>query len=192
MPGPTSTEVARIKAPSSVRAQFGTDCTRNACHGSDSHEAARLVTNYFRFWWDAVLHPYHALQDILTLCLVELSKSTFLIFYCYRLLELCRGRPDGGQTFVCNTLRLCCKPELLTPWFSVSSQETCFFFFNRKLGICARFCHCSVAIVKPHAVTAGDISCAPSVVPTGPIYHTPSWQTRAEMCDKIKLLNHLR
>jgi nucleoside-diphosphate kinase len=45
--GPTSTEVARIKAPSSVRAQFGTDCTRNACHGSDSHESARLVTDYF-------------------------------------------------------------------------------------------------------------------------------------------------
>lgn len=45
--GPTSTEVARIKAPSSIRAQFGTDCTRNACHGSDSHESARLVTDYF-------------------------------------------------------------------------------------------------------------------------------------------------
>lgn len=49
MSGPTSTEVARIKAPSSIRAQFGTDCTRNACHGSDSHESARLVTDYFRF-----------------------------------------------------------------------------------------------------------------------------------------------
>ncbi|KAG0621469.1 hypothetical protein M758_3G022300 [Ceratodon purpureus] len=74
--GPTSAEVARIKAPSSIRAQFGTDCTRNACHGSDSHESARL--------------------------------------------------------------------------------ETCFFFIDRKLGMCARFRNCSVAIVKPHAVTAGS------------------------------------
>ena len=43
--GPTSSEVAKMKAPHSLRAQFGTDCTRNACHGSDSHECARLVIN---------------------------------------------------------------------------------------------------------------------------------------------------
>lgn len=43
MIGPTSTEVARIKAPSSIRAQYGTDTTKNACHGSDSHESARIV-----------------------------------------------------------------------------------------------------------------------------------------------------
>lgn len=47
--GPTSTEVARMKAPSSIRAQFGTDCTRNACHGSDSHESARMVTDYIDY-----------------------------------------------------------------------------------------------------------------------------------------------
>ncbi|KAH8967611.1 hypothetical protein BDL97_03G086200 [Sphagnum fallax] len=45
--GPTSSEVARMKAPSSIRAQFGTDCTMNACHGSDSHESARLETLFF-------------------------------------------------------------------------------------------------------------------------------------------------
>lgn len=35
--------MARIKAPSSIRAQYGSDTTRNACHGSDTHENARIV-----------------------------------------------------------------------------------------------------------------------------------------------------
>jgi nucleoside-diphosphate kinase len=34
--GPTNSETARNQAPTSIRAQFGTDGTRNACHGSDS------------------------------------------------------------------------------------------------------------------------------------------------------------
>ena len=38
--GPTSTATAREKAPNSVRAQFGTDNTRNAAHGSDAPESA--------------------------------------------------------------------------------------------------------------------------------------------------------
>jgi nucleoside-diphosphate kinase len=38
--GPTVTQVAREQAPNSIRAQFGTDSTKNACHGSDSNESA--------------------------------------------------------------------------------------------------------------------------------------------------------
>jgi len=38
--GPTSTEAAKRDAPQSLRGQFGTDATQNACHGSDSQEAA--------------------------------------------------------------------------------------------------------------------------------------------------------
>jgi nucleoside diphosphate kinase len=45
--GPTNTQVtatnykvAREQAPNSIRAQFGTDGTKNACHGSDS---SRLI-----------------------------------------------------------------------------------------------------------------------------------------------------
>ena len=34
-------------------------------------------------------------------------------------------------------------------------QETCFFFMNRKLGMCARFSNCAVGIVKPHAMMEG-------------------------------------
>lgn len=32
--GPTNTATAKAEAPSSIRACFGTDNTRNACHGS--------------------------------------------------------------------------------------------------------------------------------------------------------------
>lgn len=34
--GPTSTQDAQKRSPFSIRARFGTDSTRNACHGSDS------------------------------------------------------------------------------------------------------------------------------------------------------------
>ncbi|KAL2651018.1 hypothetical protein R1flu_019146 [Riccia fluitans] len=44
---PTSTEVARMKAPSSLRAQFGTDCTRNAVHGASTYESAAKEGHFF-------------------------------------------------------------------------------------------------------------------------------------------------
>jgi nucleoside-diphosphate kinase len=34
--GPTNCQIARVEAPQSIRAQFGTEGVRNACHGSDS------------------------------------------------------------------------------------------------------------------------------------------------------------
>lgn len=37
--GPTNTFVAREQVPNSIRGLFGTDGTRNACHGSDSRKA---------------------------------------------------------------------------------------------------------------------------------------------------------
>jgi nucleoside-diphosphate kinase len=45
--GPTDSSVARQDAPSSIRAQFGTDKTRNACHGSDSVESAKREAEFF-------------------------------------------------------------------------------------------------------------------------------------------------
>ena len=33
--GPTNTATAKAEAPGSIRALFGTDGTRNACHGAD-------------------------------------------------------------------------------------------------------------------------------------------------------------
>ncbi|CAB1323717.1 unnamed protein product [Coregonus sp. 'balchen'] len=42
--GPTDSGVARKEAPPSLRAEFGTDGTRNAGHGSDSlASAARVI-----------------------------------------------------------------------------------------------------------------------------------------------------
>jgi len=51
--GPTNTESAKAEQPRSLRALFGTDGTRNACHGSDSSEnGAReisiLLPDYFK------------------------------------------------------------------------------------------------------------------------------------------------
>ena len=45
--GPTNTEVARREAPKSLRAQFGTDGTKNCCHGSDSSVSARREIDFF-------------------------------------------------------------------------------------------------------------------------------------------------
>jgi nucleoside-diphosphate kinase len=43
--GPTGSGVARKEAPPSLRAQFGTDGTRNAGHGSDSLASAARVSH---------------------------------------------------------------------------------------------------------------------------------------------------
>ncbi|XP_033103632.1 nucleoside diphosphate kinase 7-like [Anneissia japonica] len=45
--GPTDSSMARSEAPSSIRAKFGTDKTRNACHGSDSPGSAERETDFF-------------------------------------------------------------------------------------------------------------------------------------------------
>ena len=51
--GPTSTEKARAEAPDSIRAQFGTDNTKNAVHGSDSEKSA---LREMQFWMDPAGH----------------------------------------------------------------------------------------------------------------------------------------
>jgi nucleoside-diphosphate kinase len=45
--GPTNSNTARSEAPQSLRAQFGTDGTMNACHGSDSPASAERETDFF-------------------------------------------------------------------------------------------------------------------------------------------------
>lgn len=47
--GPTNTEVAKKTAPQSIRACFGTDGTKNACHGSDSAGSYKREAAIFSF-----------------------------------------------------------------------------------------------------------------------------------------------
>jgi nucleoside-diphosphate kinase len=42
--GPTNCQVARVDAPNSIRAQFGTSGVRNACHGSDASNSFNVLT----------------------------------------------------------------------------------------------------------------------------------------------------
>lgn len=56
--GPTNTEVASLEAPNSMRGRFGTDGTRNACHGSDSNKSAMRELD---FWYDVHSGPGHRL-----------------------------------------------------------------------------------------------------------------------------------
>lgn len=45
--GPTNSDKARADAPQSLRAQFGTDGTQNACHGSDAPDTAAAEIGFF-------------------------------------------------------------------------------------------------------------------------------------------------
>ena len=45
--GPTDSNKARTDAPQSLRAQFGTDNTFNACHGSDAPDTAAAELGFF-------------------------------------------------------------------------------------------------------------------------------------------------
>ncbi len=44
--GPTNSNTARIQAPNSIRAMFGTDGTKNATHGSDSSSSAQKELDF--------------------------------------------------------------------------------------------------------------------------------------------------
>lgn len=45
--GPTNCQIARVEAPNSLRALYGTEGVRNACHGADSPASARRELNFF-------------------------------------------------------------------------------------------------------------------------------------------------
>jgi len=67
--GPTNTFKAREEAPSCLRAQFGTDGTRNACHGSDSPASADRELGFF--FEQPGRFPATARYDNCTLCVVK-------------------------------------------------------------------------------------------------------------------------
>lgn len=68
--GPTDTLTARSQAPASLRARFGTDGTRNACHASDSMQSAQREIKFF-FEDAARKHPTTALFKDTTLCIIK-------------------------------------------------------------------------------------------------------------------------
>ena len=66
--GPTNSETAKKQAPGSIRALFGTDGRRNACHGSDSPTSAERQLGY-------VFSPeYLKSQPFLTNCTLCIIK----------------------------------------------------------------------------------------------------------------------
>ncbi len=70
--GPTNTLKAKQEAPSSLRALFGTDGTKNACHGSDSNQSSKRE-NDFWFSGDAKSRAMKgtAQLDNCTLCIIK-------------------------------------------------------------------------------------------------------------------------
>lgn len=83
--GPTNPESARTEAPSSIRAIFGTDATKNAAHGSDSPASAtREIAFFFPGWEAAYSGPEAKAYLTRTVCPV-LTKA---------LTEMCRLGPE--------------------------------------------------------------------------------------------------
>jgi len=71
--GPTNTERAKVEAPGSIRAQFGTDGTRNAVHGSDSVVSQKREQDFWFGGEDPSVRPMQttAVRDNCTLCLIK-------------------------------------------------------------------------------------------------------------------------
>lgn len=73
MIGPTNTQTARAEAPQCLRAQFGTDGTKNAVHGSDSLGSYKRENNYWFGGEEPSQRPMQttAVLDNCTLCLIK-------------------------------------------------------------------------------------------------------------------------
>ena len=71
--GPTNTETARAEAPQSLRAQFGTDATKNAVHGSDSLGSYKREHDYWFGGEEPAERPMQttAVLDNCSLCLIK-------------------------------------------------------------------------------------------------------------------------
>jgi len=54
--GPTNSEIAKSTHPESIRANYGTNSTRNAVHGSDSNDSAKREIAFF--FPDSVPNPF--------------------------------------------------------------------------------------------------------------------------------------
>ena len=71
--GPTNTQKAQNEAPDSIRAKFGTDGTKNACHGADSAGSYKREVDFFFGGEDTERRPMQttAVLNNCTLCLIK-------------------------------------------------------------------------------------------------------------------------
>ncbi len=71
--GPTNTMTAKAEAPNSIRAQFGTDGTKNAVHGSDSLGSMKRENQYWFGGEEPAERPMQTtgVLDNCTLCLIK-------------------------------------------------------------------------------------------------------------------------
>ena len=70
--GPTNSVTAKAEAPGSIRANFGTDGTRNAVHGSDSNVSFKRESSFW-FGGEPRNRPMKttAVMDNCTLCIIK-------------------------------------------------------------------------------------------------------------------------
>lgn len=71
--GPTNTATAKAEAPQSLRALFGTDGTKNACHGSDSLGSYKREHDFWFAGEEPTARPMQttAVLDNCTLCIIK-------------------------------------------------------------------------------------------------------------------------
>lgn len=77
--GPTNTFVAKEKAPTSLRALYGTDQTQNACHGSDSPINATAVRKKIVLTWNCKEAEFYFGSNASFAPIAKFSNSTLVL-----------------------------------------------------------------------------------------------------------------
>eukprot|EP00184_Porphyridium_aerugineum_P000650 CAMPEP_0184693334 /NCGR_PEP_ID=MMETSP0313-20130426/1577_1 /TAXON_ID=2792 /ORGANISM="Porphyridium aerugineum, Strain SAG 1380-2" /LENGTH=486 /DNA_ID=CAMNT_0027151387 /DNA_START=121 /DNA_END=1581 /DNA_ORIENTATION=- len=98
--GPTDTEVAKKDAPNSMRAKFGTDKQKNACHGSDSPASA---TREIAFFFET--DPVKAKQMLAAEKVREYLNSKVSPNLTMALTDMARNTPDDPIEYLVKHLR---------------------------------------------------------------------------------------
>ncbi|KAL7753495.1 hypothetical protein RI367_001270 [Sorochytrium milnesiophthora] len=95
--GPTDSNKARLVAPDSIRALFGTDNQRNACHGSDSVQSSnRELSFYFPEVWPATPPTSAQIRTYLETAIYPIITPG--------LTQLCKEKPSNPTEWLGNWL----------------------------------------------------------------------------------------
>ena len=103
--GPTNSNVAREKAPESIRARFGTDGSMNAVHGSANPADARREINFF--FPNFVVDPIPSASETSSYLSINVMPTLS-----EGLLELCKVKPENPVVWL--SLLSFCSCLLLT------------------------------------------------------------------------------